>query len=172
MHIQGRAVDIRIPGDGLESLHRAALALRAGGVGYYPRSNFVHVDTGPVRTWGGHDEFEDTGDAPEWRDALLSETPQTDAPQWDAGRLNVPSAHQASNTALPSPGGQQPAPAIDMVTPRTRPVHAGDAGATVTPARPVAWPNHKPVRLAGHGASPVQSEGFWVRRKPRLVAGG
>lgn len=50
-HMQGRAIDIRVPGRPLRQLHRAALSLRAGGVGYYPSSNFVHVDTGPVRRW-------------------------------------------------------------------------------------------------------------------------
>jgi uncharacterized protein YcbK (DUF882 family) len=52
MHIQGRAADVRVPGRSLAELHRVALALRAGGVGYYPRSDFVHVDTGRVRHWG------------------------------------------------------------------------------------------------------------------------
>lgn len=52
MHIEGKASDIQIPGVELRDLHRAALSLGAGGVGYYPRSNFVHVDTGRVRRWG------------------------------------------------------------------------------------------------------------------------
>lgn len=51
LHMQGKAVDISIPGVHLAYLRRAAIALRTGGVGYYPRSNFVHVDVGPVRTW-------------------------------------------------------------------------------------------------------------------------
>ena len=51
MHIQGRAADISVPGAGLGALRDAALALQAGGVGYYPSSNFVHVDTGAVRSW-------------------------------------------------------------------------------------------------------------------------
>lgn len=51
LHMDGRAIDIRIPGCELTQLHRAALALRAGGVGYYPQSNFVHLDTGRIRTW-------------------------------------------------------------------------------------------------------------------------
>lgn len=53
LHMQGRAVDIRAPGLDLRTLHRAALELGAGGVGYYAKSNFVHVDTGRVRRWGG-----------------------------------------------------------------------------------------------------------------------
>lgn len=52
MHILGKAADIRVPGRSLAVLHRVALALRDGGVGYYPRSDFVHVDTGRVRHWG------------------------------------------------------------------------------------------------------------------------
>jgi uncharacterized protein YcbK (DUF882 family) len=52
MHIEGRAADINIPGRQLSFLQRVALGLRLGGVGYYPRSGFVHVDTGRVRRWG------------------------------------------------------------------------------------------------------------------------
>jgi uncharacterized protein YcbK (DUF882 family) len=51
LHMTGQAVDIRLPGVPLASLRNAALALKAGGVGYYPQSDFVHVDVGPVRTW-------------------------------------------------------------------------------------------------------------------------
>lgn len=50
-HTQGKAIDLHIPGYNLGKLHRAALSLRAGGVGYYPDSHFVHVDVGPVRRW-------------------------------------------------------------------------------------------------------------------------
>lgn len=52
-HILGKAVDIGVQGVQLDHLHRAALSLRAGGVGYYPESGFVHVDVGPVRQWVG-----------------------------------------------------------------------------------------------------------------------
>lgn len=51
LHLQGRAIDIRIPGTELASLHRAALSLRIGGVGFYPGDNFVHIDSGAFRTW-------------------------------------------------------------------------------------------------------------------------
>ncbi len=51
LHMVGQAIDIRLPGVPLPSLRSAALSLRRGGVGYYPASNFVHVDTGRVRTW-------------------------------------------------------------------------------------------------------------------------
>jgi uncharacterized protein YcbK (DUF882 family) len=50
-HMQAHAIDIRIPGVDTLKLRDAALALGRGGVGYYPRSGFVHVDTGRVRTW-------------------------------------------------------------------------------------------------------------------------
>jgi uncharacterized protein YcbK (DUF882 family) len=53
LHMQGMAIDIRVTGRSLQDLHRTALDLRAGGVGYYPKSDFVHVDVGRVRTWGG-----------------------------------------------------------------------------------------------------------------------
>jgi uncharacterized protein YcbK (DUF882 family) len=51
LHMQGQAIDLSLPGTRLSTLHNAALHLRAGGVGYYPSSDFVHVDTGRVRTW-------------------------------------------------------------------------------------------------------------------------
>ena len=51
LHMQGRAIDIRLPGVPLAALRLAALSLRAGGVGYYPKDGFVHVDTGAVRSW-------------------------------------------------------------------------------------------------------------------------
>jgi uncharacterized protein YcbK (DUF882 family) len=51
LHMVGRAIDIRVAGVPLASLRRAATSLRQGGVGYYPASNFVHVDTGKIRTW-------------------------------------------------------------------------------------------------------------------------
>ena len=50
-HTRGMAIDIALPGCDLRDLRRAALDLQAGGVGYYPKPGFVHVDTGPVRQW-------------------------------------------------------------------------------------------------------------------------
>lgn len=51
LHMEGQAIDIRLPGVALADLRDAALDLRAGGVGYYERSQFVHLDTGRVRRW-------------------------------------------------------------------------------------------------------------------------
>ncbi len=50
-HMEARAIDIRVPGVPTARLRDAALSLDAGGVGYYPKSQFVHVDVGPVREW-------------------------------------------------------------------------------------------------------------------------
>lgn len=50
-HMQGMAIDVRLPGRFLGDLRRVALDLRLGGVGYYRRSNFIHLDTGRVRFW-------------------------------------------------------------------------------------------------------------------------
>lgn len=50
-HIQGMAIDLRCERRELSQVRGAALSLRCGGVGYYPRSDFVHVDCGPVRCW-------------------------------------------------------------------------------------------------------------------------
>jgi uncharacterized protein YcbK (DUF882 family) len=51
LHMVGEAMDLRIPGVELAQLRDAALGLRRGGVGYYPASDFVHVDVGRVRRW-------------------------------------------------------------------------------------------------------------------------
>ena len=50
-HMLAKAIDIRVPGISTTKLRDAALKLHAGGVGFYPISQFVHVDVGPVRTW-------------------------------------------------------------------------------------------------------------------------
>ncbi|MDF1584160.1 MAG: DUF882 domain-containing protein [Methyloprofundus sp.] len=50
-HMQGKAVDIRIEGIDSKVIQSAAMSLGRGGVGYYLRSNFVHIDTGSVRSW-------------------------------------------------------------------------------------------------------------------------
>jgi len=52
-HMQGEAIDFRIDGIPLHTLRQFLVKLRAGGVGFYPDSNFVHMDVGPVRTWNG-----------------------------------------------------------------------------------------------------------------------
>ena len=53
LHMVGQAIDIHLPGVELASLRDAAMNLGLGGVGYYPASDFVHVDIGRVRHWGG-----------------------------------------------------------------------------------------------------------------------
>jgi uncharacterized protein YcbK (DUF882 family) len=50
-HLRGKAADVSIDGVALSHLQRAALALRAGGVGSYPHDHFIHVDVGPMRSW-------------------------------------------------------------------------------------------------------------------------
>jgi uncharacterized protein YcbK (DUF882 family) len=50
-HLTGQAVDIRVPGLKTATLRKAALTIEGGGVGYYPKSGFVHMDVGPVRFW-------------------------------------------------------------------------------------------------------------------------
>ena len=53
LHMEGRAIDIRIEGLDTRRIRNAALAMQRGGVGYYERSDFVHLDTGSIRTWAG-----------------------------------------------------------------------------------------------------------------------
>ncbi len=50
-HMNGNAMDIRFPGVAVGRVRQAARSLQMGGVGFYPRSGFVHLDTGPVRYW-------------------------------------------------------------------------------------------------------------------------
>lgn len=52
-HTLGHAVDFRLPGVSVKRVHAWARGLRLGGVGFYPSSGFIHVDTGPVRYWNG-----------------------------------------------------------------------------------------------------------------------
>ena len=51
LHLEGKAIDVRLPGIALIDLRDAALSLGGGGVGFYPREQFVHIDTGRVRQW-------------------------------------------------------------------------------------------------------------------------
>ena len=51
MHVKGQAIDIRLPGVPTATLRKIATELKVGGVGYYPNSDFIHVDTGRVRYW-------------------------------------------------------------------------------------------------------------------------
>lgn len=52
-HMRGEAIDVRLPGYELKHLLKAAYNVRGGGVGYYPQSDFIHLDIGPYRTWNG-----------------------------------------------------------------------------------------------------------------------
>ncbi len=51
LHIQGRALDFRLPGVDTWRLYRIARSMKRGGTGYYKGSDFIHIDTGPVRFW-------------------------------------------------------------------------------------------------------------------------
>jgi len=53
LHMEGRAIDIRIPGLDTKELYKAASSLKKGGVGFYPGLKFVHMDTGQVKYWRG-----------------------------------------------------------------------------------------------------------------------
>jgi uncharacterized protein YcbK (DUF882 family) len=53
LHMQGRAIDVRLKGYPTAKLRDLAIALKRGGVGYYPSSDFVHLDTGRIRSWTG-----------------------------------------------------------------------------------------------------------------------
>lgn len=50
-HMRGQAIDIRVPGFATIGMRDMALSISKGGVGYYPESDFVHLDTGPIRAW-------------------------------------------------------------------------------------------------------------------------
>ena len=50
-HLKAQAIDINLPGTELKNLKKLATFLRRGGVGYYPKSGFMHIDTGPIRYW-------------------------------------------------------------------------------------------------------------------------
>jgi uncharacterized protein YcbK (DUF882 family) len=51
LHMRGQAIDVRLPGVPTKRLQELALTLQRGGVGYYAKSDFVHLDTGRVRFW-------------------------------------------------------------------------------------------------------------------------
>lgn len=51
LHMEGKAIDVRLRGFDTKTLHAKALELKLGGVGYYDESDFIHVDTGRVRRW-------------------------------------------------------------------------------------------------------------------------
>jgi uncharacterized protein YcbK (DUF882 family) len=51
LHLKGQAIDVRLTGVATDNLRRAATAMHRGGVGFYRDSDFVHLDTGRIRTW-------------------------------------------------------------------------------------------------------------------------
>ena len=51
LHMRAEAIDVRLPGTSTVALRNAAMALKLGGVGYYPTSDFIHVDVGRLRRW-------------------------------------------------------------------------------------------------------------------------
>jgi uncharacterized protein YcbK (DUF882 family) len=51
LHMQGKAIDVRLSNAATKDIRQVGLDLKLGGVGYYPQSNFVHLDTGRVRWW-------------------------------------------------------------------------------------------------------------------------
>lgn len=53
LHMEGRALDLNVPGRTAKQIREAAVSMQSGGVGYYPSSGFVHIDTGNVRAWNG-----------------------------------------------------------------------------------------------------------------------
>jgi len=53
LHMEGRALDLNVPGKTPKQIREAAISMGSGGVGYYPSSGFVHIDTGNVRAWSG-----------------------------------------------------------------------------------------------------------------------
>jgi uncharacterized protein YcbK (DUF882 family) len=51
LHMKGKAIDIRFSGANIGQIHQCAMAMQSGGVGYYPKAGFVHLDSGDYRTW-------------------------------------------------------------------------------------------------------------------------
>jgi len=101
LHMQGQAADISLRGRSLGQLHRAALALRGGGVGYYPAHSFVHVDVGPIRTWGGSESY-----------ASLS--PSAPAKAAAPSPIAAPQSHSKAAQVVVMRGGQHPSRTIAL----------------------------------------------------------
>jgi uncharacterized protein YcbK (DUF882 family) len=51
LHMKGQAIDIQFSGANIDQIHQCAMAMQSGGVGYYPKAGFVHLDSGEYRTW-------------------------------------------------------------------------------------------------------------------------
>jgi len=101
LHMQGQAADISLRGRSLGQLHRAALSLRGGGVGYYPAHGFVHVDVGPIRTWGGGESY-----------ASLS--PSAPAKAAAPSAIAAPQSHSKASQVVVVRGGQHPNQSIAL----------------------------------------------------------
>ncbi len=105
LHMQGRAIDIRVAGVTSAALHAAALEHQSGGIGHYPSAGFVHLDTGPVRRWTAPGEWEH----PAVRDAArrLRLPPEVQAPGVRTPGLEV-SAPRLGGLELGAPAGGAP----------------------------------------------------------------
>ncbi|HKF71219.1 MAG TPA: DUF882 domain-containing protein [Stellaceae bacterium] len=97
LHMRGQAADISLRGRTLSQLHMAALSLRGGGVGYYPAHSFIHVDVGPVRTWGGGASS-----------YVATATPSAPAPTTAPAASAMPQQTSAPSQVLVVRGGQHP----------------------------------------------------------------
>ena len=105
LHMRGQAADISLRGRTLSQLHSAALSLRGGGVGYYPAHDFIHVDVGPVRTWGGGASSYVAAATPS--PAPTSTTKATPRPASTHSKVVVMRGgqHPTTNTVALRPGG-------------------------------------------------------------------
>jgi uncharacterized protein DUF882 len=93
--MRGQAADISLKGRTLSQLHMAALSLRSGGVGYYPAHDFIHVDVGPIRTWGGGSSY-------------FASTPSAPAPSSTESVARTSKHGPAHSQVVVLRGGQHP----------------------------------------------------------------
>src|ERR1700722_5148452 len=111
-HLYGRALDVSFPANLLPDAMEAARAMKRGGVGWYPRSKFIHLDVGPVRNW-------DLGDDG-LQERLFKELPATPIPPKGTGTMLVEGPGH-----LTSGGGKPPVVAAGRTAPAARPRVAG-----------------------------------------------